>query len=535
VLTCALAALPATASAATTRYATPDGSATDPACAAPAPCTLKHAIAVAATGDDVQLAQGDYASGPDSSCAGAVQASGIYIHGTLGRPRPRIVGATDTCTVVGLTGGSISDVEVIGNGFSKALELNAFARGYRILTGGTNGLVWVQRGSKLIDSVARAGSQSDAIDTYNSAIADLTELANVTALGRVRVVADTDDQAYLSVHNTVATGGFRIDCDASLGAVGSMTIDYFYGETTPGGCGGGTLSASNSKGSSNAELVANDWHAAPGSPLVDAGSNGYVPADANYSLDADGGPRMTDGHVDIGADELNSALPTVGAASATQLTDTGAVVTAQITPNGVGTGAYVQYGTTTSYGETSAVVPAGAGFFPGDVAIPLSGLQPSTLYHFRPVAASGSVAGDDGTFQTLPTPPPPPPGGGGTTQPPVVERILSTVRPFWIEYRRYVVLRRLKISGVPAGAGVEVRCKGRGCPFRKRSFPVRNGRANASGAVKQAKLRRRTVIQVRIVKPGAIGKVVIYKVPKKGLPKGRVRCLPPGATKPAAC
>ena len=119
-----------------------------------------------------------------------MQASGIYIHGTLGRPRPRIVGGTDTCTVVGLTGGSISDVEVIGNGFSKALELNLFARGFRIVTGGTNGLVWVQRGSKLIDSVARAGSQSDAIDTYNSAIADLTELANVTALGRVRVVAE---------------------------------------------------------------------------------------------------------------------------------------------------------------------------------------------------------------------------------------------------------------------------------------------------------------------------------------------------------
>ena len=246
-----------------------------------------------------------------------------------------------------------------------------------------------------------------------------------------------------------------------------MTLDYFYGETAPGGCGGGTLSASNSKGSSNAGLVANDWHAEPGSPLVDAGSNRYVPADAAYSLDTDGGPRMTDGHVDIGADELGSALPTVGGASASQVTDTDAVVTVQVAPNGVGTGAYVQYGTTTGYGVTSATVAAGAGFAPGDVAIPLSGLQPSTLYHFRPVATSGSVAGDDGTFQTLPTPPPPPPAA--PRPPPGVERILSTVRPFWVEYRRYVVLRRLRVAGVPAGAAVEVRCKGRGCPFRRRA------------------------------------------------------------------
>jgi hypothetical protein len=48
-------------------------------------------------------------------------------------------------------------------------------------------------------------------------------------------------------------------------------------------------------------------------------------------------------------------------------------------------------------------------------------------------------------------------------------------------------------------------------------------------------LRHGTAIQVRVTKPGAIGKVVIYVVPRHGLPRGRVRCLQPGATKPAAC
>jgi hypothetical protein len=113
--------------------------------------------------------------------------------------------------------------------------------------------------------------------------------------------------------------------------------------------------------------------------------------------------------------------------------------------------------------------------------------------------------------------------------------IRATVHPFWVEFRRYVKLTRLRVTGVPAGARVQVRCKGRGCPFAKRSFRVRRGRANASRKVRRAKLRHGTRIQVRITKRGWIGKVVIYKVPRRGLPNGRVRCLAPGATRPAAC
>jgi hypothetical protein len=130
---------------------------------------------------------------------------------------------------------------------------------------------------------------------------------------------------------------------------------------------------------------------------------------------------------------------------------------------------------------------------------------------------------------------PPPVGGGGGGGPAAPERITSPVRPFWVEYRRYVVLQRLRIVQVPTGGAVEVRCKGRGCPFSRKRFAVKNGRVDASKAVRKGKLRVRARVQVRITKPGAIGKVVVYRVPKKGLPKGRVRCLPPGATKPTAC
>jgi hypothetical protein len=114
-------------------------------------------------------------------------------------------------------------------------------------------------------------------------------------------------------------------------------------------------------------------------------------------------------------------------------------------------------------------------------------------------------------------------------------RIRATVSPFWVEYRRYVKLTRLRVTGVPAGAKVQVRCHGRGCPFGKRRFRVRRGRADATRRFKRAKLRHGVRIQVRVTKPGMIGKVVVYRVPRHGLPHGRVRCLAPGAKKPAAC
>jgi DNA-binding beta-propeller fold protein YncE len=177
------------------------------------------------------------------------------------------------------------------------------------------------------------------------------------------------------------------------------------------------------------------------------------------------------------------------------------------------------------------------GSLQGDGSVPyapLGGLSGADGFTYR--ASAAGIASDPATA-TVDVQPLPGPGGGGGGWggPAAAERIGATVRPFWLEYRRYVVLRRLRISGLAEGAEVQVRCKGRGCPFKHRSFRARDGRANASKEVRRGKLRPRARIQVRITKPGAIGKVVIYKVARKGLPKGRIRCLPPGAAKPAAC
>jgi hypothetical protein len=111
--------------------------------------------------------------------------------------------------------------------------------------------------------------------------------------------------------------------------------------------------------------------------------------------------------------------PLIGAESVAEIEPTTAVVHTIIDPETGEEASEVHYrvefGTTTSYGS-SAPVPDGTlpGSFDEDpIAVPLTGLTPSTLYHFRVVASNEcepekgikttcTTSGPDGTFTTLP-------------------------------------------------------------------------------------------------------------------------------------
>ncbi len=116
-------------------------------------------------------------------------------------------------------------------------------------------------------------------------------------------------------------------------------------------------------------------------------------------------------------------LPPVAATSSpTSVGHDQAVLAGTVTPNGTSTDVRFEWGTTTAYGNLTPVQSGGA-TGTSAVTAPLSGLQPSTTYHYRLVASSlyGQSAGPDVTF-TTPSPPPPPPapatgGGGGGTIP----------------------------------------------------------------------------------------------------------------------
>jgi len=85
----------------------------------------------------------------------------------------------------------------------------------------------------------------------------------------------------------------------------------------------------------------------------------------------------------------------------------------------------------------------------------------------------------------------------------------------------------------PRGAQVNLRCKGRGCPFGTRRLRTRARR------VRMRSLERRwrpgTVLEITIGRRGFIGKFSRFRFRAGNVPKRQDQCLPPGARKPRRC
>ena len=97
-----------------------------------------------------------------------------------------------------------------------------------------------------------------------------------------------------------------------------------------------------------------------------------------------------------------STAPATTVGTAANVTGSGATLQGSVNPNGAATIVFFEYGTTTSYGQSTAVQNIGAGSAPVNVIANLSDLEPGTLYHFRLVAtnASGTTRTIDKTFTT---------------------------------------------------------------------------------------------------------------------------------------
>jgi hypothetical protein len=83
-----------------------------------------------------------------------------------------------------------------------------------------------------------------------------------------------------------------------------------------------------------------------------------------------------------------------------------AVLTGSVNPNGANTSYYFQYGLTKAYGSQTAIADAGSGAKAVAVRLPISGLQPLTVYHYRLVAvnSAGASIGDDEKLLTTKVP-----------------------------------------------------------------------------------------------------------------------------------
>lgn len=99
--------------------------------------------------------------------------------------------------------------------------------------------------------------------------------------------------------------------------------------------------------------------------------------------------------------------PGVALTPVTDRTSDSVVVRGRVNPFGAQATYHFEYGTTTAYGNVAPVGAegvAGAGYDPRFVAASLSGLAPSTTYHYRLVATNetGTNSSADATFTTRP-------------------------------------------------------------------------------------------------------------------------------------
>ena len=101
-----------------------------------------------------------------------------------------------------------------------------------------------------------------------------------------------------------------------------------------------------------------------------------------------------------------SSAPTVGTGDVTSVTPTTAVLHGSVTPNGLATTWWFEFGLTTSYGSKTSNQSAGSGTSARAVSATARSLKTSSTYHYRLVAqnSSGRTYGSDRTFSTAGAP-----------------------------------------------------------------------------------------------------------------------------------
>ena len=139
-------------------------------------------------------------------------------------------------------------------------------------------------------------------------------------------------------------------------------------------------------------------------------------------------------------------------------------------------------------------------------------------------------------------------GGGGQVIGASTLRLMAPfpiVRMSGLVRRKGIRLRLLTVNA-PVGASITFRCRGRGCPFKRRTRIVKAPKKKSAGGTASAgqvqirRFPRRIVragafVSVYVTKPGSIGKYTRFRVRKGRPPARRDRCLPPTGTAPIPC
>ena len=215
--------------------------------------------------------------------------------------------------------------------------------------------------------------------------------------------------------------------------------------------------------------------------------------------------------------------PSAVTGGASSIRHDSASVTATVNPLDYPTTVRFDYGPSAAYGSSSAPVALAAGN--AEVMVPgeLTGLTPRSTVHFRVVATSaiGTTMGADATLTTA-----------------ALQRVRTPIRSRFALFASFTRVARLKVLRAPGGATIQLRCRGRGCFKRVKQVRLRRAARSVDlrrRFLRRARLRRGAVLEVRVLVPASIGKVVRFKIRRTKRPTRRVLCLPPGAKSPTRC
>jgi streptogramin lyase len=193
---------------------------------------------------------------------------------------------------------------------------------------------------------------------------------------------------------------------------------------------------------------------------------------------------------------LVSGKPVAVTGSAKTTSPTSAWLVAAVDPRGDDTTMRLEYGTTTDYGKTTPAQSA-TGVGPRQLTVHLTGLRPSTTYHFRVVASNdlGVVHGDDRTWHTPP----------GKVDASVAFRVSHPGQA--------TVFSKLIVKHVPDRGRVAVTCHApghkSGCPFAHKRLKGR-GTVRLTRLFRHRKLPPATVVGIKVTANGWAGEKFIY-------------------------
>jgi phosphodiesterase/alkaline phosphatase D-like protein len=265
--------------------------------------------------------------------------------------------------------------------------------------GGKSTTWWVEYGTTTAygsrtSSSTSAGSGTAAVDVS----ANLTGLKTGTTYHYRLVATNGDgtthggDAVFTTLTPPVAVTGSASGISASsatlngtVDANGRATTYYFeYGSSTSYG----TKTAAKSAGSAT--------NAQPVSTGISGLQAGHT---FHFRLVA-----TSDAGTSVGKDATftTSAAPAVATGDVSSVAPTSATLHGTVTPNGLSTSWWFEYGTTTSYGSKTSSQSAGSGTSARSVSATVRSLRVGTTYHYRLVAqnSSGRTVGEDRMFST---------------------------------------------------------------------------------------------------------------------------------------